>query len=106
MKVRLIARPESAGGIALAGLDVLRAPDAAAAADAIARAAAASDVAIVLVDEVLYHAVPRELRARWDRQAIPVVVPIPGPAWERPGAAEAYILDILRQAIGYRVRPR
>jgi vacuolar-type H+-ATPase subunit F/Vma7 len=106
MKVRLITRPELAPGFALAGVEVTRVQDAAGAVAAIARCTPGGDVAIVLLDEVLYDAVPRDVRARWDRQAIPIIVPIPAPAWERPGAAEAYILDILRQAIGYRVRPR
>jgi hypothetical protein len=34
-------------------------------------------------------------------------VPFPGPAWEARGeAAEAYIVELLRQVIGYRVRLR
>jgi vacuolar-type H+-ATPase subunit F/Vma7 len=106
MKARIITRRELAAGFALAGCDVMQVQDASAAADAIARSTADADVGIALLDEALYHAVPPDVRARWDRQAIPIIVPIPGPAWERPGAGEAYILDILRQAIGYRVRPR
>jgi hypothetical protein len=31
---------------------------------------------------------------------------VPAPNWDRRSAAEAYVMDILRQAIGYRVRPR
>jgi hypothetical protein len=34
-----------------------------------------------------------------------MLVPFPGPAWsERAEAAEAYIVELLRQVIGYRVR--
>jgi vacuolar-type H+-ATPase subunit F/Vma7 len=106
MKVRVVTRRELASGFALAGLSVTDARDAAAAAAAVARCAADADVGVVLLDDALYHAVPREARARWDRRALPIVVPVPAPVWDRPGGAEAYILDILRQAIGYRVRPR
>lgn len=106
MKVRVVTRPELAAGFALAGIDVTRAKDAAAATDAVAREATDASVGIVLVDQVLYDTIPRDVRTRWDRYASALIVPIPAPAWERAGAAEAYILDILRQAIGYRVRPR
>jgi vacuolar-type H+-ATPase subunit F/Vma7 len=105
MKVRVVARPERAGGFALAGVEVTLAPDADAAAEAIARAATDPELAVVLVEQALYDAIPRETRTRWDRLG-PVVVPVPSPAWERPATAEEYILDILRQAIGYRVRLR
>jgi hypothetical protein len=41
------------------------------------------------------------------RRSLPVLIPFPGPAWvERPAAAEAYIVELLRQVIGYRVRLR
>jgi len=34
-----------------------------------------------------------------------MVVPFPEPSWEAAGAApEAYIVELLRQVIGYRVR--
>ena len=35
-----------------------------------------------------------------------MLAPVPDPGWDERSAAEAYIMDILRQAIGYRVRPR
>jgi hypothetical protein len=44
--------------------------------------------------------------ARLDRQALPVVAPVPGPSWDARRDAEAYIMEVLRQAIGYRVRAR
>ena len=43
---------------------------------------------------------------RLDREALPVIAPVPAPRWDERSEAEAYILEILRQAIGYRVRPR
>ena len=106
MKVRIVMRSDLAAGFALAGVDVTRAADAAAAADAVARALADGSVAILLVDEGLYDSIPRDVRTHWDRQAAALVVPVPAPVWDRPSGADAYILDILRQAIGYRVRPR
>jgi vacuolar-type H+-ATPase subunit F/Vma7 len=38
---------------------------------------------------------------------LPILVPFPGPTRERPpGEAEAYVAELLRQAVGYRVRLR
>lgn len=38
---------------------------------------------------------------------LPILVPFPGPARVRPaGEAEAYVAELLRQAVGYRVRLR
>jgi vacuolar-type H+-ATPase subunit F/Vma7 len=76
------------------------------AAEAIGRLAADADVGIVLVDDALYRALPRDVLTRIDRQALPIVAPIPPPLWDERSEAEAYILEILRQAIGYRVRAR
>lgn len=41
------------------------------------------------------------------RSALPLVIPFPGPELERPpGEAEAYVAELLRRAVGYRVRLR
>ncbi len=106
LSLRVVSRPALAAGFELAGLAVTRVADASAAADAMRRLAADPTVGMVLVDAALYHALPRDLTTRLDRQALPVVAPFPAPTWDVEGEAEAYVLEILRQAIGYRVRPR
>jgi len=106
MKVRVVSRPVLAAGFELAGLPVTRVDAGAAAAEAVKRWAADAEVGIVLVDDALYRALPRDLLTRLDRQAPPIVAPVPAPRWDERSEAEAYILEILRQAIGYRVRPR
>ena len=106
MRVRVVSRPALAPGFELAGLAVTRATDGTSAAEAIRRCAADVDVGIVLVDDALYRALPREVMTRLDREALPVIAPVPSPRWDERSEAEAYILEILRQAIGYRVRPR
>ena len=106
MNVRIVCRPELAAGFELAGLAVLRVTGNVAAAEAVRRLAADAEVGIVLVDDALYRALPRDLVARLDREALPILAPMPAPAWDEQSAAEAYVMDILRQAIGYRVRPR
>jgi vacuolar-type H+-ATPase subunit F/Vma7 len=104
--VRVVLRSEITAGFELAGLAVTRVDAAHDAADAIMQAAATADVGVVLVDDVLYRALPRELLLRLDREALPIIAPIPAPHRDVESEAEAYILEILKQAIGYRVRLR
>lgn len=106
MRVRVVSRPTLAAGLELAGLAVTRVVDAAEAAAAVSRLAADVEVGIILVDAELYRALPRDLTMRLERQALPVIIPVPPPRWDERSEAEAYILEILREAIGYRVRAR
>lgn len=106
LNVRVLCRPSLAAGFELAGLTVMRVVDAGGAGDHVRRLASDARVGMVLVDDGLYRLLPADLKARLDRQALPVVAPIPAPDWDARIAAETYILEILRQAIGYRVRPR
>jgi len=70
------------------------------------RLAAEPKCGVVLVDSVLHRALPDELRARFERAPRPLLTAFPAPAWDAAAEAEATVLEILRQAIGYRVRPR
>ena len=106
MRVRIVSRPTLAAGFELAGLAVTRADDGPSAAETVKRWAADADVGIVFVDDALYRTLPRDLLTRLDRHALPLIAPVPSPQWDERSEAEAYILEILRQAIGYRVRPR
>ena len=105
MSVKVLCTPEVAAGFGLAGLSVEEV-DAAAAPDAVRRLATDGTIGIILVEESLHRALPEELRVRIERLAVPIVVPFPSPSWERRGLAEQYVLEILRQAVGYRVRAR
>lgn len=103
--VRVIARPEIGSGFALAGLHPV---EAATAPDALARLqeiVVDPAVGVVLMEQRLYDHLPEEMRRRLGRRPLPMVVPFPEPAWAERGApAEAYIVELLRQVIGYRVR--
>jgi len=103
--VRVLCRPEVAAGFELAGLAVDSA-DEATAGDTMRRLAAQPGTGIVLVEERLRSALPEDLLRRLDRAGTPIVVPFPSPSWGKAGVAEEYVLEILRQAVGYRVRPR
>jgi V/A-type H+-transporting ATPase subunit F len=105
--VHVLARPQVASGFRLAGMrgdDPLDAPQATARLRDLLHDAAAG---VVLLEDSLYDALPPELRAELGRRPLPMVVPVPGPEWgERRTAAESYIVELLRQVIGYRVRLR
>lgn len=103
--MQVVCRPELAPGFAAAGLPVHEVSDTAA--PAVADIGADRQVGVILIDEAIYAALPSEARRRLDRRAMPMLVPFPAPTWrERPGAAEEYIIQLLRQAIGYRVKLR
>jgi len=105
LTVRVLCRPELAAGFELAGLVVDEANEATAA-EAMRRLAADPATGIVLIEERLRRTLPTDLTQRLDRQATPNLVPFPSPSWGGPSVAEEYVLEILRQAVGYRVRPR
>ena len=105
--LEVVCRPELASAFALAGLPCLEAGDAEEAAVRLRSLLDAQGSAVVLVQEDLYAHLPEELRREAARRSLPMVVPFPGPSWtEEAEAAEARIIEILRQAIGYRVRLR
>lgn len=61
---------------------------------------------VILVQEEI---MPELTRAAPRRSAtgLPILVPFPGPTREHlPGEAERYVAELLRRAVGYRVRLR
>ncbi len=105
LSVRVLCRPAVAAGFELAGVKVETA-DEEEASGAMKRVAADPGVGVVFVEERLHRALPDDLRQQIERQAYPLVVAFPSPSWAGPSAAEEYVLDLLQQAVGYRVRPR
>jgi vacuolar-type H+-ATPase subunit F/Vma7 len=105
MKVRVMCRPEVAPGFELAGVNVDRVEEPAAAA-AVSHLADDPKVGILLLEERLHRVLPEPLVRRIDRRAWPLLIPFPSPNAEGPSVAEDYVLEILRQAVGYRVRAR
>ncbi|HKI85575.1 MAG TPA: hypothetical protein VKA53_02405 [Thermoanaerobaculia bacterium] len=61
---------------------------------------------VILADEASHRGLSAEARRALSRQTLPMVVPFPLPEWKARGPREAYIVELLRQAIGYRVRLR
>jgi vacuolar-type H+-ATPase subunit F/Vma7 len=107
VRIAVLASPATAGGWRLAGLDVGEAETASAGAAALEALLDAPDVGVVLVEQPLYDALDADARTALSRRPLPMVVPYPAPA-PLPGAAgaDAVIAELLRQAIGYRVRLR
>lgn len=104
--VRVLCTPEVAPGFALIGIAPAVAspgPEGAARLERLREDPAAG---VVLVEETIHRALPEELREGLRRRPVPMVVPFPGPTWAVPPAPEAYIVELLRRAIGYRVRLR
>lgn len=105
--VRVLSRPEIGAGFALAGLRPVEAGTLEEAGERLRELRTTPDVGVVLIEEMFYALLPEDLRRQLGREPLPLVVPFPEPAWgARPVAAEAYIVDLLRQVIGYRVRLR
>ncbi len=104
--VRVLCRPATAAGFGLAGLAADTAPDGAAAEPAVRALLGRLDLGVVLLEQSLHASLAPDLRAQVDRVAQPVVVPFPGPAWQAAPTAEEQVVELLRRAIGYRVRLR
>ncbi|MHB1861563.1 MAG: V-type ATP synthase subunit F [Gemmatimonadaceae bacterium] len=104
-RVRAVASPALASGLRLAGLPADDAASSALAAERVMRLVEAPDLGILLVEQPLFDAFPPTLRRDLENRALPIVVPVPRAGWDAAtGRAEAYILELLRRAIGYRVR--
>jgi len=104
--VRVVCRPAVAPGFALAGLQADSLGPDESFETLFAGFAHQPEVGVVLLQEEIYDGLPEEVRGRLDRSAHPVVVPFPGPAWEALAPAEERVIELLRRAIGYRVRLR
>jgi vacuolar-type H+-ATPase subunit F/Vma7 len=105
--VRVLCRPELGVGFALAGLRTVEATNPAEGRERMQELLTDPDVGVVLVEEGHYNQFPDELRRRIGRRPLPMVVPFPEPVWEQGREpSEAYVVELLRQVIGYRVRLR
>lgn len=108
--VEVVARPGVAVGFGLAGLafrEVTGGREAVAELELIlaeARSHDGTSVGIVLVQSDLLAELPEALERRLECQAVPLVVPFPAPTEAEPGAARDFVAELLRRAIGYRVR--
>ena len=105
--MRVLCRPEVMLGFGLGGLRTVPAGNPREAADRMEELERGGDAGVVLVENALYDALPEDTRKKVSRRPLPLVVPFPGPVrTRRADQAEAYIVELLRQVVGYRVRLR
>lgn len=105
-RVAVVADPAVALGFRLAGLRPVAVESKSAAATLLGRLADEPEWGVILVQEDL---MPEASPAAPSRAGtgLPILVPFPAPTRERPpGEAEAYVANLLRRAVGYRVRLR
>jgi vacuolar-type H+-ATPase subunit F/Vma7 len=100
----VIASSDLSAGFALTGAPVFEAIDGQDAARRLEQSVDEMNAGVVIIDESLYRDLPEELQRSLRRSTVPVVIPVPGPDWTAESTAHDYIVDILRRAIGYRVR--
>ena len=103
--VRVLCGPAVAAGFRLAGLAPDEAADASQGAARLASLLDLPDAGVVLIQDDFYSALPESVRRTLARRSLPLIVPFPAPSWAPPAEGpEALIAELLRQAIGYRVR--
>ena len=104
--LRVVCRPAVRDGFALAGVGSVAADDGTEAAAVLRRLVAQPATGVILIEQGLYHALPEELRDDLEHRTLPIVVPFPGPARGDRTSPEVELVEMLRRAIGYRVRLR
>lgn len=104
-RVRVLCRPAIAAGFRLAGLRPETAFDPAEGARRLGAMLDQEDAGVILTQEDFHAALPEAERRALSRRPLPIVVPFPLPRWA-PAAEppEAFIAELLRRAVGYRVR--
>lgn len=103
--VRVLCRPAVAAGFRLAGLRPETAGEPAEGALRLEGMLGDPDTGVLLVEEDFHSALPESARRALARQPLPIIVSFPLPTWAAPAASpEAFIAELLRRAIGYRVR--
>jgi vacuolar-type H+-ATPase subunit F/Vma7 len=104
-RLRVLSSPAAAAGFRLAGLAPVEAGDPAEGARRLLVLLDDGDAGVVLVEQTFYDALSEPARRALARRALPMIVPFPAPSWTPPDAGPAaFITELLRQAIGYRVR--
>jgi vacuolar-type H+-ATPase subunit F/Vma7 len=105
-RVRGLATEPIAAGFRIAGVSTDTVSTPAEASRRLAELARQVDVGVVLMEQALVDRIPESLRRTLARRATPVIVAVPAPVPEAADAGEEYILELLRRAIGYRVKLR
>jgi vacuolar-type H+-ATPase subunit F/Vma7 len=101
LNVQVICRPELAAGFALAGVVPIEVNEADDVAAHVRGAYTRSGIGVILVQDDLLPDDRMTIRT----SELPMIVPFPGPrSLEAMESPATYVAEILRRAIGYRVR--
>lgn len=104
LRVGVVATAPVALGFNLTGLRPWVASSVEEAEERLAASSREGGWGLVLVQEELLPA-SASTASEGSAPSLPIVVPFPGPARERPvDEARAYVTELLRRAVGYRVR--
>jgi len=104
--LRVVCRPAIRDGFSLAGVNAIPAVDPVEAGAVLNALVEQADVGVLLVEDALYRGLSDSLRENLERRSLPVVIPFPGPRRDERPSAEAGLVELLRRAIGYRLRVR
>ncbi len=105
-RARVLCTPPVAPGFRLAGLEPVEALPGEDGTARLARLRERPEVGVILIEQSLYEGLPEPALRALEREARPLVVPFPGPVWAPPPSPEDYVVELLRRAIGYRVKLR
>ena len=106
-RLRVICTHETALGFALSGI----APIEAESGEELVRALEVLEGTparggLIFVEAKLHDALPLHKRRQLRREGMPILMPFPSPSTDRGVAPEHELLEVLRRAVGYRVRLR
>jgi vacuolar-type H+-ATPase subunit F/Vma7 len=102
--VRALCTPETASAFALAGVATTEADPTKDLDATVAELAADPRLAVLLIEQSLNDRLSEEAKKRFARQPLPMLVPFPDATWADGPVVDDYVLELLRRAIGYRVR--
>jgi vacuolar-type H+-ATPase subunit F/Vma7 len=108
-KVLAILREDLGAGFTLAGVEVARAADPAAARSLLASALGRGTYGVVIVEEEFLAAMDEETRAAAAASTTPLVIGVPGEMrWREVEEAPAddYVARLIRRAVGYQLNIR
>jgi vacuolar-type H+-ATPase subunit F/Vma7 len=102
--VRALCAPETAIGFSLAGVRTIEADPVKSLDEQVLELALDPELAVLLIDEALSDRLGEETKKRFSKKPLPMLVPFPRAHWTEGQAVDDYVVELLRRAIGYRVR--
>ncbi len=103
--IMALLSPEGALGFHLTGVETVEVKVKGEVANFLSDEEEHKEVGVLIVEEKLLVEVPDEIIRRIKRRGVPVIVPIHIPEeWQSTGVAEDYIANLIKSAIGYRLK--